>query len=86
MTLVDTDTELTVINIFYMFKKVQYKHVKERHGENKNDPNWTSRDKKYTGWVKYHIRHWKKKEKKSSELQDIAIKTIQNETEGGKKN
>lgn len=39
MTLVDTDTELTVINIFYMFKKVQYKHVKERHGENKNDPN-----------------------------------------------
>ena len=39
ITLVDTDTELTVINIFYMFKKVQYKHVKERHGENKNDPN-----------------------------------------------
>lgn len=39
MTLVDTDTELTVINIFCMFKKVQYKHVKERHGENKNDPN-----------------------------------------------
>lgn len=41
ITLVDTDTESTVINIFLYVQESKYEHVKERQGENK-DPNCIS--------------------------------------------
>ena len=76
-----------------MFKKVNMNMLKRdmekikiqiESLEIKKKKIWTW-DKKYSGWVKYQIRHCRGKKNKS-ELQDIAIKTIQNGTEGEKQN